>query len=75
MFDAQSAQQMAFIRSMLKEQRKDSLFEIPLHSMEIVVFDLETTGFSPYNGDEIISFGGVSVIGGEVQRIIHFIVW
>lgn len=68
MFDVQSAQQMAFIRSMLKEQRKDSLFEIPLHSMEIVVFDLETTGFSPYNGDEIISFGGVSVIGGEVQR-------
>ncbi|NOU70135.1 3'-5' exonuclease [Paenibacillus sp. LMG 31458] len=67
MFDVQSAQQMAFIRSMLKEQRKDSLFEIPLHSMEIVVFDLETTGFSPYNGDEIISFGGVSVIGGEVQ--------
>jgi hypothetical protein len=43
MFDAQSAQQMAFIRSMLKEQRKDSLFEIPLHAMEIVVFDLETT--------------------------------
>ncbi|NQX68137.1 3'-5' exoribonuclease [Paenibacillus alba] len=67
MFDVQSAQQMAFIRSMLKEQRKDSLFEIPLHSMEIIVFDLETTGFSPYNGDEIISFGGVSVIGGEVQ--------
>ncbi|MEW9698522.1 exonuclease domain-containing protein [Paenibacillus sp. SI8] len=68
MFDAQSAQQMAFIRSMLKEQRKDSLFEIPLHSMELVVFDLETTGFSPYNGDEIISFGAVSVIGGEIQH-------
>ncbi|MFC5451710.1 exonuclease domain-containing protein [Paenibacillus aestuarii] len=68
MFDAQSAQQMAFIRSMLKEQRKHSLFDIPLHSMELVVFDLETTGFSPYNGDEIISFGAVSVIGGEIKR-------
>jgi len=68
MFDVQSAQQMAFIRSMLKEQRKNSLFDIPLHSMELVVFDLETTGFSPYNGDEIISFGAVSVIGGEIQR-------
>jgi DNA polymerase-3 subunit epsilon len=67
MFNAQSAQQMAFIRSMLKEQRKNSLYEIPLHNMELVVFDLETTGFSPYNGDEIISFGAVSVVGGEVQ--------
>jgi DNA polymerase-3 subunit epsilon len=68
MFDAQSAQQMAFIRSMLKEQRRNSLYEIPLHNMELVVFDLETTGFSPYNGDEIISFGAVSVIGGDVLQ-------
>jgi DNA polymerase-3 subunit epsilon len=68
MFNAQSAQQMAFIRSILKEQRKNSLYDIPLHSMELVVFDLETTGFSPYNGDEIISFGGVSVVGGEVHH-------
>ncbi|MFD0698565.1 exonuclease domain-containing protein [Paenibacillus sp. GCM10027628] len=68
MFDVQSAQQMAFIRSMLKEQRKNSLYDIPLHSMELVVFDLETTGFSPYNGDEIISFGAVSVVGGDIQH-------
>jgi DNA polymerase-3 subunit epsilon len=66
MFDVQSAQQMAFIRSMLKEQRKNSLYEIPLHNMELVVFDLETTGFYPYNGDEIISFGAVSVVGGQI---------
>jgi DNA polymerase-3 subunit epsilon len=68
MFNPQSAQQMAFIRSMLKEQRKNSLYDIPLHNMELVVFDLETTGFSPYNGDEIISFGGVSVVGGEILQ-------
>jgi DNA polymerase-3 subunit epsilon len=68
MFDPQSAQQMAFIRSLLKEQRKPSLYDIPLHNMELVIFDLETTGFSPYNGDEIISFGAVSMIGGEIQQ-------
>ncbi|MBP1989250.1 exonuclease domain-containing protein [Paenibacillus eucommiae] len=66
MFNVQSAQQMAFIRSMLKDQRKNSLYDIALHDMELVVFDLETTGFSPYNGDEIISFGAVHVRGGEV---------
>jgi DNA polymerase-3 subunit epsilon len=68
MFDAQSAQQMAFIRSMMKEQRKNSLYEIPLETMELVVFDLETTGFSPYNGDEIISFGAVAVTGDTIQE-------
>jgi DNA polymerase-3 subunit epsilon len=66
MFNAQSAQQMAFIRSMMKEQRKNSLYDIPLETVELVVFDLETTGFSPYNGDEIISFGAVAVTGDAV---------
>jgi DNA polymerase-3 subunit epsilon len=68
MFNMQSAQQMAFIRSMLKEQRHNAMYDIPLHNLELVVFDLETTGFSPYNGDEIISFGAVSVVGGEILR-------
>ncbi|KIL38567.1 DNA polymerase III subunit epsilon [Gordoniibacillus kamchatkensis] len=66
MFDPQSAQQMAFIRQMMKEQRKEALHDIPLQDMEAVVFDLETTGFAPYNGDEIISFGGVATVGGEM---------
>ncbi len=66
MFDMKSAQQMAFIRSMIKEQRKNSLYDISLDTVELVVFDLETTGFSPYNGDEIISFGAVSVTGANV---------
>ncbi|GAA4862929.1 hypothetical protein GCM10023310_47940 [Paenibacillus vulneris] len=66
MFDAHSAQQMAFIRSIMKEQRKNSLYDIPLETVELVVFDLETTGFSPYNGDEIISFGAVAVRGDSV---------
>ncbi|NOU97934.1 3'-5' exonuclease [Paenibacillus sp. LMG 31456] len=68
MFNAQSAQQMAFIRSIMKEQRKNSLYDIPLDTVELVVFDLETTGFSPYNGDEIISFGAVSVNGDSIME-------
>ncbi|MFK7696699.1 exonuclease domain-containing protein [Paenibacillus sp. HJGM_3] len=67
MFDAQNAQHMAFIRSFMKEQRKNSLYEVRLDSLEAVVFDLETTGFSPYNGDEIISIGAVSVSGETMQ--------
>lgn len=66
MFDARNAQQMAFIRSIMKEQRKNSLYDVQLDSMEAVVFDLETTGFSPYHGDEILSIGAILVRGPEV---------
>ncbi|TNJ65762.1 3'-5' exonuclease [Paenibacillus hemerocallicola] len=66
MFDPQSAQQMAFIRSVMKEQRKNSMYDIPLQKLETVVFDLETTGFSPYSGDEIISIGAVGMTGDLV---------
>lgn len=67
MFDPQSAQQMAFIRSVMKEQRKNSMYDIPLQKLETVVFDLETTGFSPYSGDEIISIGAVGMTGDLVS--------
>ena len=67
MFGAQNAQQMAFIRSAMKLQRQTSLFEMPLADLQAVVFDLETTGFNPYNGDEIISFGAVAVSGQNVE--------
>lgn len=66
MFDSRNAQQMAFIRSIMKEQRKNSLYDVKLDTLEAVVFDLETTGFSPYNGDEILSIGAVLIRGREV---------
>lgn len=68
MLGSQNAQQMAFIRNVNKEQRKQSMFDMPLKELEVVVFDLETTGFYPNNGDEIISFGAVLLRGGEVEE-------
>ncbi|MFD0714045.1 exonuclease domain-containing protein [Paenibacillus sp. GCM10027626] len=66
MFGMQDAQQMAFIRSMAKSQRKESLLHKPLQELETVVFDLETTGFNPASGDEILSFGAVAMRGAEI---------
>jgi DNA polymerase-3 subunit epsilon len=68
MFGAQNAQQMAFIRSVMKEQRNKTLMQSPLDSLETVIFDLETTGFSAYGGDEILSIGAVLVVGGTVHE-------
>lgn len=72
MFDARNAQQMAFIRSIMKEQRKNAFYDVQLDQMEAVVFDLETTGFSPYNGDEILSIGAVTVRGEEMLEDQQF---
>ena len=68
MLGAPNAQQMAFIRHANKEQRKQSLLDSQLAELEYVVFDLETTGFNPHNGDEIISFGAVLLIGDQLEE-------
>lgn len=72
MLGSTNAQQMAFIRNVNKEQRKQSMLDTPLNELEIVVFDLETTGFYPMNGDEIISFGAVLIRGGELDESKSF---
>lgn len=68
MLGSQNAQQMAFIRSVMKEQRKQSLYETPITELEFVVFDLETTGFHPSQGDEIISVGAILVEGTQLRH-------
>lgn len=40
---------------------KKNVSEVPL-----VAFDLETTGFSPRSGDEIIEIGAVKILGGTI---------
>jgi len=73
-FGAPSAQQMAFIRSLSREQRRPEVLHYPLSRLETVVFDLETTGFHPQHGDEILSFGAVKMVGSEVQEEFYTLV-
>src|SRR5690606_1285689 len=65
---ANHVQQMAQIRSLNRLQQKTNAWDKKLTELDIVVFDLETTGFSVTNGDAIISFGAVAVRDGCIRE-------
>lgn len=46
--------------------------QLSLDLDEFVVFDLETTGLSPWGGDEIIEIGAMKVFGGEIDEANAF---
>lgn len=57
---------LAYLRSLAKDMKSGSKMEIPLQELEVVVVDLETTGFHPQQGDEIIAIGAVAMRGANV---------
>jgi DNA polymerase III subunit epsilon len=63
-----SPQHLAFLRRLEREMKSEAVLNIPLNELDVVVFDIETTGFFPDQGDEIISIGAVKVKAGKVQH-------
>src|SRR4051812_36446666 len=46
--------------------------QLSLEFDEFVVFDLETTGLSPWGGDEIIEIGAMKLFGNEIDEVNIF---
>ncbi len=61
-----NAAQLAYMRQLQKEIKKESVLNKRFEELEVVVFDIETTGFYPDRGDKILSVGAVKVKGTTV---------
>jgi DNA polymerase-3 subunit epsilon len=59
-------QNISFIRQIQKEMKEDNCLETPLHELKVVVFDIETTGFYPEKGDQVISIGAIKMTGNQI---------
>ncbi|WP_431801186.1 exonuclease domain-containing protein [Halobacillus andaensis] len=57
---------IAYMRNLEREMKNRDVLDIPFDELNVVVFDLETTGFYPYKGDEILSIGAVKVQGTNI---------
>lgn len=65
--DIQNLGHRAFLRDLQKQTpNENSSLHTPLSQLEVVVFDIETTGFRPHKGDEILSIGAVKMKGGRL---------
>lgn len=64
---SQSHQQVAYLRQLQREMKVEETLNIPLTDLNVIVFDIETTGFYPDQGDQIISIGAIKVKGNEIK--------
>ncbi|WP_208585955.1 exonuclease domain-containing protein [Gracilibacillus suaedae] len=62
------ARKIAYMRNLQRELKQKDVLNTPFKDLAVVVFDIETTGFYPYNGDRILSIGAVKMKGSEVLR-------
>ncbi len=65
-------QQMAFIKNLQREARQKNDLDLPLNELKVVVFDLETTGFHPERGDQVISIGAIKMTGWKIEEADTF---
>lgn len=64
----QNAQNVAFLRELQREIRKEQVMYDPLTKLKFVVFDIETTGFHPDKGDSILSIGAIKMDGRTIKE-------
>ncbi|KAB2335158.1 exonuclease domain-containing protein [Bacillus mesophilum] len=62
----ENSQHLAYMRQLQREIAANDIMNMPLRRLNAVVFDIETTGFYPEKGDQILSIGAVKIQNGEL---------
>ncbi len=63
--------------NLLAQGQAGELRQVPLRDLTYVVFDTETTGLHPTQGDAIVSLAGVRIVNGRIltgetfSRVVH----
>lgn len=63
---SQNASHIAYIRSLQKDMKQGKDLYLPLDKLTVVIIDMETTGFFPEQGGEMISIGAIKMCGKEI---------
>lgn len=58
---SRDAEAVAYARRLQRSQKERDHLDLPFDKLPVVVFDIETTGFSPRKGDTILSIGAVKL--------------
>lgn len=58
---SQDPKQIAYLRHLKKEIRQRKTLDVPFADLHITVVDMETTGFHPLRGDQILSIGAQKI--------------
>lgn len=61
------SQHIAFLRQLQREMALEEVLSVPLKKLNVVVFDIETSGFYPEKGDQILSIGAIKITNGQIQ--------
>lgn len=65
-------QNISFIRQLQKEMKENNCLDTPLQELQVIVFDIETTGFYPEKGDRVISIGAIKMTGHQLLKTETF---
>jgi DNA polymerase III subunit epsilon len=70
-----SFQQEMWLRALRKEQQKKQIdMSMPLDEVTFMIIDMETTGFSPQHGDEILEMAAAKTVRGAVEETYYTLV-
>lgn len=61
-------QHLSFLRQLQKEMKETNNLDCSFDELQVVVFDIETTGFHPEKGDSVLSIGAIKMIGSEINE-------